>query len=69
MCCLVDCCEEIDEECVENIQLGCEFIQVEFWHLFGSYISDAKFFVGNYMDARDERHSTDNCMHYLNIRN
>jgi hypothetical protein len=66
---MVECCEAIDEKCTPNTHDYCRAIQIEFWYLSNSYISDEKCFVGNCMDAEYEWLITDCYMYNYDIHN
>ena len=56
---MVDCCEAIDEECDKIAKYRCGIVQVEFWHLSDTYISDEEYIVESHMDAGDEWYGSD----------
>ena len=67
MCCLVECCEAIDEGNSKIAEFRHPIVEVEFWHLSGAYIGDEKCVVADSMDAGDEWNCTDFGLYYTHI--
>ena len=69
MHCMVECFEATDEKDCSTTEFHCGIVQVEFWHLFNSYIGNEESSVEDRMDAEYEWIGSNSYMRDSNIHN